>query len=161
MNGIDIVCLLVLLWGAWRGWRKGFIRGVLSLVGWVVGLVLACLFFREVGCVLAGHMGEYASWSLLAAFLLIAFGVPFLCVITGWLLTGLFKLVQLGLVNSLAGTLFGVVKYALVLSLLINLLAGTVQWPEPEMRTTSLLYEPLRSLLGSAVDWCNLLPDLP
>ncbi len=158
MNGIDVVCLLVLLCGAWRGWRKGFLCGILSLAGWAIGLWLAWTFSHEVGVRLAGYMGEYAEWSRLAAFLLIALGVPLVAHLIGLLLTGFFHLLQLGLLNSLAGALLGTVKYALLLSCLLNLLAVAVEFPSADMRSCSCLYTPLRTLAASAVDWCKMLP---
>ncbi len=44
LNVIDIVLLLLILLSALNGWRRGFILGLLGLIGWILGLVAGLRF---------------------------------------------------------------------------------------------------------------------
>ena len=81
MSSVDIIIVIVLLWGAWRGWRSGFIKEVFSTVGIVVGLVLAATFYSVLGEHFAPALGSGSKASFAAcvlAFILIWVVVPIL-----------------------------------------------------------------------------------
>jgi len=145
---IDIVLLLVLLVGAWRGFTKGLVLSVASLVGLVGGIWAASHFSSLV----ADTMATQVSWSgntihmaaLATTFLLVVAGVHLLAK----LLEKTLELVALGLVNKLAGAVFGLLKVGLVLSFLIALLnewVGPRTWL-PQSDVPSVLLSPMESL---------------
>lgn len=125
---IDMVLLLALLVGAWRGFTKGLILSVASLVGLVGGIWAASHFSSLVADALAAQI----SWSentihmaaLAITFLMVVVGVHLLAK----LLEKTLELVALGLVNKLAGAAFGFFKVGLVMSFLIAMLN---QWTGP------------------------------
>ena len=145
---IDMILLLVLLVGAWRGFTKGLILSVASLVGLVGGIWAASHFSSLVADALAAQI----SWSentihmaaLALTFLMVVVGVHLLAK----LLEKTLELVALGLVNKLAGAAFGLLKVGLVMSFLIAMLnqwAGPRRWL-PESEVPSVLLGPVEAI---------------
>ena len=116
---IDIIILLCLGWGAYKGFRKGFI--IQSFV--VIALILAIWG----GFVLSGRlepfMQQHFNMSELAcsvvSFILIFLLILILAYTSGFLVTKVVDAVALGLINRLAGAAFGIFANALVLSVII------------------------------------------
>ena len=48
-NAIDIVLVVLVLASALNGWRRGFILGLLDLLGWILSLVAASAFLSAGG----------------------------------------------------------------------------------------------------------------
>lgn len=72
-NAIDIVLVVVLLASALNGWRRGFILGLLDLVGWILSLVAALGFYQPVAAWLGTRVDVWSDvWDQPVAFILIA-----------------------------------------------------------------------------------------
>ncbi|MDG1673814.1 MAG: CvpA family protein [Flavobacteriales bacterium] len=145
---LDIFLLLALLVGAWRGFAKGLLLSVASLVGLVGGIWAASHFSHLV----AERLSEHVTWSvntmhmasLALTFLLVVVGVHLLAK----LLEKVLDLVALGFVNKLAGAVFGLLKVALILSfvmLLLNQTVGPREWL-PESEPASVLVGPVEAI---------------
>lgn len=144
MSGLDIFIVCVLTWGAWKGWRSGLLRQGFALAGFFLGLWLASMLYTRLGHTLAPHLGRFGSWSSQMAFLLIWMGVPLVLSVLAELLTSFFELIHLGLLNHLAGVGLGVLKYAFLLSCLLNGLSLTGLIDETQ-QDDSVLYTPLKA----------------
>ncbi|HUE80930.1 MAG TPA: CvpA family protein [Pyrinomonadaceae bacterium] len=59
LNFVDLLILLLILLSVLNGYRRGFIVGVLDLVGWIVILVSGLRFYQPV----AGWLRSIAFWS--------------------------------------------------------------------------------------------------
>ncbi len=149
MNGLDLVFLLVLVAGAWRGWSRGLLGEVLGLVGLFVGLYVASRLYEQVGYQLAPRIGTSASVAQVVAFILIWMGVPVVLTILGALLTQVLKQLHLDGINHLGGLVVGVVKYALLLGALANVLSIT-RIVSPEAESVSFLMSPLKATSAMA-----------
>lgn len=151
MNGFDIVFLLVLLMGAWKGWSNGLLKEVLGLIGVFVGLYVARLLYEQVGEHLAPHLGTAPAVANIIAFALLWMGVPILLSILGSLLTKFLELVGLNSINRLGGTVVSLVKYVLLLGVLCNVLSIT-HLVQEETKQSSVLFEPLQQTTSIAFD---------
>lgn len=106
---IELICLAILLYGAWRGWRNGLLREVISFTGFFIGLYLAYHYYGLVGFGVFG-------------FLLIWITVPLTLGVVAWMITKLLdEIIVLGTVNKLLGAAMGFLKYALLLGCLMML----------------------------------------
>ena len=107
MNYIDIVILLFLLYGAFRGFSKGLIIEVATLAGLILGVFIAIRYSPFTEGILKDFLNitsRYLSYIALAVtFLLVVIAVYLL----GKMLTRLVDIISLGLVNKLLGTLLG------------------------------------------------------
>lgn len=151
MNGFDIFFIVVLIAGAWKGWSNGLLKEVLGLVGVFVGLYVAYLLYEQVGYQLAPHIGCSPTIANVIAFALIWIGVPILLGILATLLTKLLEWAGLDSVNSLGGAIVSIIKYAILLGALCNVLSITHLVKE-ESQQNSILFEPLKQTTSIAFE---------
>ncbi len=116
---IDILILACLGWGAYKGFRKGFI--VQSFV--IIALILAIWGGFALSRLLEPFLQKYFAMGETACSI-VAFIIIFLLILiavyaSGYLVTKVANAVTLGLINRLAGAAFGIFANALILSLII------------------------------------------
>ncbi len=75
-NAIDIVLVVVVLLSALNGWRRGFVLGLLDLLGWILSLVAALRFYQPTARWLGARFDLWSGvWNQPLAFILIAASV--------------------------------------------------------------------------------------
>ena len=118
---MDILIYIVLIVGAFIGWKQGAFKQVAHFLGVAVGLLIAATLYHQFGDFLADKTGASIGFGRLIAFVLIVIVVP---IALGWIaafLTEFFKKLKLNFLNRLIGMVVGVVCYALMLSVALNL----------------------------------------
>ena len=76
LNPIDIVLVVVVLVSALNGWRRGFILGLLDLLGWILSFVAALRFYQSLASWLGPRVDLWSDvWDQPIAFVLIAISV--------------------------------------------------------------------------------------
>ncbi len=142
MNWLDWLLIALLLFAAFKGFSRGFIVEVCSLLALVAGIWVAARFSLR----FAEAVGLGADRETLA-FLLTFLAVLVAVHVLARFLTTLIDLAQLGLPNKLAGTLFGVLRSAFTLSIVLNLLVGWSDeaFPPKEVGEESMLHAPVRA----------------
>lgn len=127
MNYADLIIGIFLVWGAIQGFRKGLVYSLALLIGLYLGLSFAFLLVPKASVLLLPYMMEHeralSLFSYLFAFLTIFIGILFL----GKLLEGIIKITALGIFNRISGSIFGILKYALLLSLLLWIASPVMQ----------------------------------
>src|SRR3972149_9317199 len=119
MNWLDIVILVVLAISSFSGLKAGLIKVLFSVVGIIVGIVLAGRFSDA----LAGRLTFLdPDWAKIAAFAIILVAVLIISGILASILSKLISLVWLGWVNRLAGAALGLVVGALFMAAILSLL---------------------------------------
>ena len=146
MNWVDIVILVLVIGFGFMGWRNGVIRLVFTLVGGIVGLVLAGQLFDDLAPLVP--IGDKEGVQQL-----IAFGVIFLAVLIGaWIAARLVKAViailLLGWVDSLAGLAIGVLIGAFASTAFISAAGIVPSQSVQDAVAESQLAEPLSDNLG-------------
>jgi membrane protein required for colicin V production len=142
---IDIIILLFLLYGAYRGFSRGLIVEVATLAGLVLGVYMAVRYSSYTENFLRDFLNfssRYISYVALAVTFIL---VVILVYIVGKLLTKLVDIISLGLVNKLLGTALGVAKYFLIVCVLLlvtDALNEKFQFISEETRQKSLLFYP-------------------
>ena len=145
MSYIDIIILLFLLYGAYRGFSRGLIVEVATLAGLVLGVYMAVRYSSYTENFLRDFLNfssRYISYVALAVTFIL---VVILVYIVGKLLTKLVDIISLGLVNKLLGTALGVAKYFLIVCVLLlvtDALNEKFQFISEETRQKSLLFSP-------------------
>ena len=148
MNYIDIILIIPLLWGLYKGFSKGLIIEAASIAA--LGLAIwAGIKFSDF---LTGYIHARVSWNThylpVISFAVIFLGILILVYAIAKLMERLVKAVSLGFVNKLAGGIFGMLKFGLILSMLIFVLTAIEssfggQLVRGETKQKSLLYEPV------------------
>ena len=143
MEIIDWIIIGVVAVGTVLGFAKGALRQIATLVGLVAGLLLARALYLTVGERMAVEFGTSATVAQIIAFFLIWILVPIALLWVASLLTRVLEVVHLGILNRLAGAVLGGVKYALLASLVIQLIEfidPKDQLLSQDLKKTSVLY---------------------
>jgi len=151
VNITDIIIIAALVFGAFAGFKKGFlveIAGILSLIlGVLLGFELMHLGVRTLEPYL-GEKNYLPVAGFLLVFIVVVIGVRFL----GKLIKKATDLSPLGTVDNAAGALFGALKVALVISVVFWLLDGSGMILTENMKENSFLYPYIMPLAAKTMD---------
>lgn len=117
MNWLDIVIVLLLAAAAWQGWRQGVIVQVLGLAAIVVGIFLA----RSYSFTIGSSLGLEGTTANVVGFIVVFLAVILVVVLIGRLTRGLFRIVGLGVFDSVFGAAFSVLKVYILVWLVLQL----------------------------------------
>lgn len=152
MSTIDIVILVPFIWAAYRGFKKGLIIEVSSFIALGLGVWGAIHFSDFIADIITGKVADkyvhLASFTV--TFILIVAGV----FVFGKVLEKFINLIQLKLVNKVAGASFGGLKLLLILSVLIVIINSydeDLNLIPQETKDESVLYVPLTNLSKTLV----------
>ncbi|WP_372917283.1 CvpA family protein [Salegentibacter sp.] len=149
MNTIDIVLALILLYGLVRGFFRGLLAEVASLVGIVAGIYGAIHFSHLLADFFSDNMGWDTQYVNLIAFAITFVLIVFLISLAGRILTKIAAFAALGLVNKFLGGAFGLIKVAFITSVIIMFFKATneeIDIVSEESLENSVLYEPVESI---------------
>ena len=142
---MDILLLILLAVGFVSGLFSGAVKQLISLVAFVAGFVIACLFYQPLADILTGFL-NFPTFCKVVSFLLLWFIVPILVNLIGSLVSSLMNhLPIIGLLNRLLGGVLCMAKYALVLGTLIWFFSSTNLLKEETMQKSKLC-RPLKAL---------------
>jgi len=149
MGIFDIIIAIILVFGFVRGLMKGLFVEVASLVSLVAGVYGAIHFSYFVGDFLKQKVSWEERYITIVAFA-VTFAVIVLAIsLLGKLFTKLADFAYLGLINKLLGGVFGVLKLALILSVILMIFDkfnNTIPLVNEEVKAESVLYKPVKSL---------------
>lgn len=148
MNYLDIIILVPLIWGIYKGFNRGLVVEVASLAALVLGVWCALHFSELTAKVLVNNIGLDISANYLSP---ISFAVTFLVVAVvivavSRMIDKLLSAIALGGINKLFGAVFGGVKVFLIMAILIFFVNGIDQktnFIDEAKKDESLLYRPL------------------
>ncbi len=168
MPYLDIILLLPLLWGMFRGFRRGFIIEVCTLMALILGIYGAATFGDLGADYLVQEFNTEAHLSMVLSFALLFIGIVILVFLFGKMLESVIKLVALGLVNKIFGLVFGLAKFTLIMSGLLFIWNGfplTKDVIPREWKNNSYLFEPLSDIAPAIYpvlkeqDWTDKLEE--
>lgn len=119
MNYFDVVLIVPILWGAYKGFTKGLIIEIASLVGLILGLYLGVNFSSITATYISQYIDVNSKMLPIVAFAVTFIGVVILTFIIGKIIEKVVNFVALKLVNKIAGACFGILKYVLIFSALL------------------------------------------
>lgn len=125
-----LIIILVLALAVWRGWSRGLLHQLATLLGLAFGIVFVRIFGSDVSLWLQetcpqlgrGVFPEY-TYSMVAA--AIVFGVVYMLFsLLATVLNSALCIFRLGALNSIAGAAFSLMKWVVALSVILNLWLG-------------------------------------
>jgi membrane protein required for colicin V production len=121
---------------------RGVVREIAALAGWAAAFVLSGLFAQD----LARWLPLDVSPMLKAviAYLVIFLGVLLLSGLAGMLLAGLFRVAGLGFTDRAVGALFGIVRGALIVFVVV-MMAGLTSLPKEPFWREAVLSGPIET----------------
>ncbi len=149
MSFLDIVIGIILVWALFKGLKNGLFVEIASLLALIVGLYGAIHFSYVAG----EYLNERVNWSetyvKVTAFLITFFLIVVLIHFAGKFLTKVADFAMLGLLNKIAGGIFGVLKAAIILGALLiffERLTASFNFVDEETKKTSIFYEPIKEI---------------
>jgi len=167
VNILDIIFLIPLLLFAYNGFKKGIIIEVASLAALILGLYFA-FYFSDLAADLLNKWFTIDPGYMAAIAFIVTFLVVVIVVIAvGKILQKFIDILLLGFFNKLAGAVFGLLKGALVLSIMIfiiNYFDGSRNIFKKETCEKSIFYTPIESIAPKLYSWIkttNFKFDIP
>jgi membrane protein required for colicin V production len=162
MNYIDIVLGLLLLFSAISGFRKGLIVELASLAALILGIWGAIEFSYITSDFLVENFNFQTKHLNIISFIITFVVIVILVHIVGSVVNKLVETVMLGFINKLAGLAFGILRAALILSIILVIfdkIDDDVQILSRDAKEESRLYEPIRNFAPSIFPFIDIWAD--
>lgn len=148
---IDIIFAILIVLALVKGYRKGLIVAVFSLLAFIVGLAAA----MKLSTVVAGYLGETVKisdkWLPVVSFAIVFIIVVILVRWVAIIIERSAKMVLLGWVNRLCGIILYVVLYITVYSVLL-FYAAQIKIIKPEVISASVTWPFIQPWGPKAID---------
>lgn len=162
INWLDIVLGIPLLYGLVRGLFKGIVQSIGSLIGLVIGIVVAHAYAPTLSQYLDQWFNLTLNQCFTLSYILLFIAVVLLCAMVVKIIDKFLSIITLGWVNKLLGGCFGFLKYALLLSVLVNLLDTVderLNFIPKEKKEISFLYQPVKSVVPMLMPYVHFYLD--
>jgi Uncharacterized membrane protein, required for colicin V production len=155
MNKLDFILLIPIGIGFVFGLFKGFIKEITSLVAVLLGIYGAKLLAPYVAAFLVSTFRFSDKTALPMAYLVLFAGIAVGLLIVAKSLEKIFDSMSLGGINKLFGGIFGALKYALIVSVLLivfNAIDSRFSIINASTKENSKVYAPLLKLAPALWD---------
>ncbi len=159
VNLLDIILIIPLLFFGYNGFRKGLIIEVTSLAAFILGLFFAFYFSNFTAGILKQYFTIEEKYMAAISFVVTFIAVLFIVLAIGKILEKFIDILLLGFVNKLAGAVFGILKGALFLSIIIfviNYFDADHSIIKQKAKNNSVLYQPIESIAPALYSWLHM-----
>ncbi|PIQ24640.1 MAG: colicin V production protein [Bacteroidetes bacterium CG18_big_fil_WC_8_21_14_2_50_41_14] len=156
INFLDIILVIPLLLFTYSGFKKGLIIEVATLAALILGLYFAFYFSEFATEILDNWFTIDPAYLAIIAFIVTFTVVMLLVIAIGKIIEKFMDLLLLGFFNKLTGAVFGLMKGALVISIVIftiNYFNESRTVLKKETCQQSTLYGPLESIAPTLYSW--------
>ena len=164
MNYIDIILGVLIIIAAIRGFMKGFIVEVASLLALILGVWGGIRFSHFTAGYITRIFGWHSEYLWVVSFFITLVVIVVLVHILGKVLDKLVEAMALGFLNHAAGLLFGIIKAVFILSILLTLFDKidiNNQIIPGKDKEKSQVYEPIKSFVPTIFPFLNFWNDAP
>lgn len=149
MSFLDIVLGILLIWGLFKGLKNGLFVELASLVALIAGIYGSIHFSYITGDYLSQHMDWNSRYIKIASFLITFIAIVVIVHLAGKFLTKIADFAMLGLLNKIAGAIFGALKVAIILGALLIFFekaTASFKFVNEDTRQDSILYQPVTDI---------------
>lgn len=150
MNTIDIIIFITLAIGFILGFKDGFVRKLIGIIGLLVAVILTALLAKKFGRVIENLLDIELYLSEIIAGLIIFLGTVLVFSILKRVIHPFDKVN--GLINQLVGGAVGVIQLLFFLSAVL-LLLNIFDVPKKEVQDSSLLYKSTYSVIPFTINY--------
>jgi membrane protein required for colicin V production len=146
MNTLDLILLVPIVLGFVFGLFKGLIKELASLAAIVLGIYGAKMLAPVTSAFLVQHLHFSAKTALPFAYLILFVAIAVALLLLAKTLDKIFDSIALSGLNKFLGGLFSALKYALIISVLLNVfdaLDTKFTLVKPKTKMESIGYKPL------------------
>jgi membrane protein required for colicin V production len=148
---IDIVFIIMLIMAVIKGWQRGLVIAVFSVIGLIVGIVAAMKLSALVAEWLKDSTSISAKWLPFVSFAVVFIGAVLLIRLGANLLESTLEVALLGWANKLGGILLYIIIYTLAYSVLL-FYAAQLKFINAESIQQSVTYAYIQPLGPWVVD---------
>ncbi len=123
MNWADAVILLILIFFIIKGWRRGFFRSLIGLVGFFLSVFLATSYLNLAKGLILRFFSLPSAVAAVIGFLMIFLVLLALFHIIGLMVQRLIHLTPIGILDTLGGMALGLLAGGIIASLLLLFLS--------------------------------------
>jgi len=146
MNYIDIALCIPLLWGFYKGFVRGLIIEAASLIALSLGIWGGLHFSDFCAAKIKDAFNWHSPYLPIISFAIVFLGIIISIFLLAKLLSTLSKKLALGGLDKILGAVFGALKFALILSVIIFVI-DSLEKSYPvisfEAKNKSMLYKPI------------------
>jgi len=149
MGLLDILLGIPLVWGLWKGLKNGLFMEIASIVALIAGIYGAIHFSYITGDYLSKHLEWNERNMSIIAFIITFILIIIVVHLAGKLLTKVANFAMLGLLNKIAGALFGTLKVAILLGaafVFFDRMDSTFNLMDEQTKKESILYQPIKDI---------------
>jgi membrane protein required for colicin V production len=150
LNFIDIIIVIAVAVGFLLGFKDGFVRKIVGIVGFITAVVIAILFSSFVGRIIESTFGIefYLAEIMAGLFLFIA-----IMIVTTILKRVIHPFDKVNnLINQLIGGFIGIIQLLFFISA-IFLLLNIFNFPDKKTQESSVLYNYAYGFIPSSIDF--------
>ncbi len=137
MNPFDILIVIIFGFCLIRGFFRGFIKEVSSIIGVLGGFYAAYTYYMNLAKPLSGWILD-ESYLYIISFLIIFCGVFLIISIVGVVIKYILNIAFLGLIDRICGAGFGITKATLITSILLIALTSFLPKGAPIVKDSML-----------------------
>ncbi|WP_051568683.1 CvpA family protein [Crocinitomix catalasitica] len=148
MNYLDFIFLIPIIVSAWRGFKKGLVIELFTLLALLLGIYGGIHFSDYAANFLKVQVGLDSEYLPVVSFTLTFLAIGAMVYFAGKMVEQGLKLVALGTLNKFAGMVFGITKMVFILSAILVILESydeKSKFIPDDLKTESLLYQPLKA----------------
>jgi membrane protein required for colicin V production len=151
MTSFDYAVLLIIGISIVVSMMRGAVREVLAIMGWVAAIYAAKTYATQLVPLLPADIPT-EQLRILAAYVIVFFGVLVVASLLTIALSSLIKKIGLNWFNRFLGGFFGLARGLLIVCVLV-FLAGLTSLPKDARWTNAMFSAPLEALVKSALPW--------
>jgi membrane protein required for colicin V production len=151
MTSFDYTVLLIIGISIVVSMMRGAVREVLAIAGWVAAIYAAKTYAIQLVPLLPTDIPT-ESLRILAAHLIVFFGVLLISSLLTIALSSLIKKIGLNWFNRFLGGFFGLARGLLIVCVLV-FLAGLTSFPKDARWTNAMFSSPLEALVKTVLPW--------
>ncbi|MDD4144558.1 MAG: CvpA family protein [Prolixibacteraceae bacterium] len=152
MNYIDVIIGLLLLFAAISGFRKGLISEIISLAALILGIWGAINYSYITIDFIKEFFGSSYKHLNIVSFIITFIVIVIVINLAGNLVNKILEIVIPGFLNKIAGLAFGILRTALILSIILiafDKIDNNIHILSPQKKAESQLYPSVRNLAPS------------
>jgi membrane protein required for colicin V production len=143
-----------LIYGGWKGFKRGFIMELFTILALVVGLYAAFHFSDKITEMVVEKTHESPGYLPAISFLLLFLAVGAMVYFGGKALEQVLKIAQLSVLNKSIGASIGILKWGYVIGcvlVFINSLDQKEKFISKKHKENAVLYPAVRGLVGYSI----------
>lgn len=157
-NVFDLVVAVLLAYAAYRGFSKGIIAAAATFAALLLGLWGAVEFSDMTASYLSGVINVDEKMMGIIAFAITFIGIVIGVHFVAKTIESLAKAVALGFINKLFGAIFGALKFAFIISVVlffVNAINAKMDLISTDFKKGSIFYEPISKIAPSVFKYLD------